>query len=240
MELFSVRMRAQKQGKHVSGAERIVKKEEIEKTVLELLNRPKEYDFMNLKIEKIQEFESVKLDLKISTYEFKSVKEARAFAVKKLTEEGIKEDIARKAVELLSKGTNPKGGNMRGAVLMDIQTGERLEEDKERGVRTIHFDWKERESVTRKLLGEGYTLRTVDALALTFKNLYCGVVAELCWSDDPNYTTGYVSGKKIGYVRINPLKEKGDPLGGRVYFVERKKLDKVLKCLTEKVVLIEL
>ena len=32
-----------------------------------------------------------------------------------------------------------------------------------------------------------------------------GVVAELCWSDDPDYTTGYVAGKNIGYVRIKPI-----------------------------------
>lgn len=233
-------MRAQKNGKHVSGAERIVKKEELETAVKELLNRPKEFDFMNVKVEKVKDFEVVKFNLKISTYSFKSPEEAREFAVKKLTQEGIKEEVAKKAVEILSKGANPKGGNMRGAVLMDIETGERLEEDKERGVRTIHFDWKDRKKVTEKLLKEGYTLRTVDALALTFKNLFCGVVAELCWSDDPDYVTGYVSGKEIGYVRITPLKEKGDPLGGRVYFVSRKELSEIIECLTQKVVLIEL
>jgi len=233
-------MRAEKEGKHISGAERIIKKEELEEAVKELLKRPKDYDFMNLKVEKVKDFEVVKFDLKISTYNFGSVEEAREFAVKKLAEEGVKEEVARKAVETLSKGANPKGGNMRGAVLMDLETGERLEEDRQRGVRTVHFDWVDRKRVTEKLLKEGYTLRTVDAIALTFKNLYCGVFAELCWSDDPSYTTGYVSGKKIGYVRINPLKEKGDPLGGRVYFVKRESLKELLNCLTQKVVLIEL
>lgn len=232
-------MRAEKEGKHVSGAERIVKKEEIEETLRELLKRPKDYDFMNLKVEKIKSFEEIPFSLRISSYEFGSVEEARKFAVKKLTEEGIEEKLARKAVEILSKGANPSGGNMRGAVLMDLETGERLEPDRSRGIRTVNFDWKERKRITELLLRKGYTLRTVDALALTMKNLHCGVVAELCWSDDPHYTTGYVSGKKIGYVRIKPLKREGDPLGGRVYFVRKESLEKVLECLEKKAVLID-
>ena len=65
----------------------------------------------------------------------------------------------------------------------------------------------------------------MDALALATKNIHCGVEAELCWSDDPDYTTGYVAGKTIGYVRIKPMKEEGVPIGGRVYFVKEEKED---------------
>ena len=232
-------MRAQKEGKHISGAERLVSKEEIEETVRELLRRPKEYDFMSIKVERVNDVREIPFSLKISSYEFESVKKARDFAVKKLTEEGIKENLAKKAVEILARGANPSGGNMRGAVLMDVETGERLEPDKSRGIRTVNFDWKNRRKITEILLKGGYTLRTVDALALTMKNLYCGVIAELCWSDDPNYTIGYVSGKKIGYVRINPLKREGDPLGGRVYFVKKEKLSELIECLEKKAILID-
>lgn len=231
-------MRAQKEGKHISGAERIVNKEDIEKVIKELVKRPLDFDFMNIKIEEIKEFKKISFNLEINSFNFSDVKSAREFAVKKLIQQGIREEIARRAIDILSKGANPKGGNMRGAVLMDIETGERLESDKERGIRTIHFDWENREAVTELLLAEGYTLRTVDALALTTKNLYCGVVAELCWSDDPNYITGYVSGKEIGYVRITPLKEVGDPFGGRVYFIKRDNLKEILNCLEKEVVLI--
>jgi len=231
-------MRAQKEGKHVSGAERIVNKEEIEKVIKEFVKRPSDFDFMNIKIEEIKKFKKISFNLEINSFIFSDVKSAREFAVKKLSEQGISEEIAGKAIDILSKGANPKGGNMRGAVLIDIETGERLEPDKERGIRTVHFDWENREAVTELLLTKGYTLRTVDALALTTKNLYCGVVAELCWSDDPDYVTGYVSGKEIGYVRITPLKEMGNPFGGRVYFIKRKNLKKVLNCLEKEVVLI--
>ena len=44
------------------------------------------------------------------------------------------------------------------------------------------------------------------------------VVAELCWSDDPEYTAGYVA-SKAGYFRFPRLKEYGDPVGGRIFFV---------------------
>jgi len=238
MRLLSIRMRAEYCGKHTSGAERIVEESELEEVVKELLRRPKVYDFINLTIEEVKECEIVECNIPISSFSFKSVNEAREFAIKKLVEDGIKESVARRAVELLAKGANPKGGNMRGAILMDLETGERLEPDQERGIRTVRFDWKNRKEVTERLLSQGYTLRTVDALALACKNLYCGVVAELCWSDDPDYLTGYVASKSLGYMRITPLKEKGDPLGGRVYFVKREELDKIIRCLENSFVLL--
>ena len=238
MRLLSIRMRAELQGKHISGAERIVKESEIEEVIKELLKRPSSYDFLNITLEEVKDYKIVDCSLAIKSFSFSSVEEARKFAIKKLLEIGIKEDIVQQAIELLAKGANPNGGNMRGAVIMDIETGERLEPDRERGIRTVRFDWEDREEITKKLLKKGYTLRTVDALALACKNLYCGVIAELCWSDDPNYLTGYIASKDLGYVRITPLKEAGNPLGGRVYFVKRENLRQIIKCLENEVVLL--
>ncbi|WP_461830171.1 6-carboxyhexanoate--CoA ligase [Aquifex sp.] len=240
MRLLSIRMRAELRGRHVSGAERIVRESELEDTIKELLKRPKVYDFLNISVEEVKEYEVVDCNLPVSSFFFKTVEEAREFAVDKLIESGIKESVARKAVNLLAKGANPKGGNMRGAVVMDVETGERLEPDMERGVRTVRFDWVDRRKVTKLLLEHGYTLRTVDALALACKNLHCGVVAELCWSDDPDYITGYVASNEVGYTRIAPLKEKGDPLGGRVYFVKKGDLERVIECLEGKSILIKM
>ena len=45
-------------------------------------------------------------------------------------------------------------------------------------------------------------------------------VAELCWSDDPEYITGYVASKKQGYQRITKLKEYGDERGCRIFLVD--------------------
>jgi 6-carboxyhexanoate--CoA ligase len=59
-----------------------------------------------------------------------------------------------------------------------------------------------------------------EALLLASKVASCNhVVAELCISDDPDYTTGYVASMKLGYVRIPHLKDKGDKEGGRVFFL---------------------
>jgi len=232
-------MHAGKDGKHVSGAERIVPESELEETVLSLLRRPEEYDELSLKIEEVKSYELIKLRLPIRSFSFKSPKEAREFALSLLVRSGIPKEVANKAISLLAKGANPKGGNMRGAVIMDPKTGRRLERDTSRGVRTVRFDWKDRKRVREILLSSGYTERTVDALALASKNIHCGVLAELCWSDDPNYVTGYVASPSEGYVRITPLKEKGDPLGGRVYFVDEDKADKVIECLEKRFVLIE-
>lgn len=241
--LYSLRMRAELKGKHVSGSERIVKVEELERTIRGFLKRPKDYDKMTITIEKIESIIYIPKALPIHSYDFKSVEEAHLFAIGMLQREGIKEDIALKGLELLKRGPNPKGGNMRGAVLMDVETGERLEPNKERGIRTVRFDWKDRDKIRELLKKRGikrfYLERLLDALALATKNVHCGVIAELCWSDDPEYTTGYVAGKNIGYVRIKPMKEKEVPIGGRVYFVKREDIDTLIKCLEGKAFLIE-
>jgi 6-carboxyhexanoate--CoA ligase len=48
-----------------------------------------------------------------------------------------------------------------------------------------------------------------------------------------------VASKNIGYVRIKPLKEPNNPLGGRVYFVERDRVEELINCLERKAVLVE-
>ncbi len=236
-------MRAELKGQHISGAERLIKPDAIQRTIRELIKRPKAYDKMVITLERVEEITTIPKALTIYSYDFKSVEEAHNFAIKSLSKEGIPEEIALEALKTLKRGANPKGGNMRGAVLMDIQTGERLEPDKERGIRTVRVDWKDRQEVKRVLRERGlkkpYLERLLDALALATKNMHCGVIAELCWSDDPDYITGYIAGKNLGYVRIKPMKEYGVPLGGRVYFVRREGIEKLIECLQNRAVLIE-
>ena len=53
-----------------------------------------------------------------------------------------------------------------------------------------------------------------EAIILASKVAACRqVTAELCISDDPGYTTGYISSKKYGYVRIPHIKKKGEKNG---------------------------
>ena len=81
--------------------------------------------------------------------------------------------------------------------------------------------------MTKKLAAIGLThFRTREALALATKVAHApGIIAELCWSDDPDYTAGYVASPRIGYVRFPVLKLPDDPRGGRVFFVDRNTLD---------------
>ncbi len=241
--LYSLRMRAELKGEHVSGAERIVGATQIEKTIRGFIKRPRQYDKMVITLEKLESIEYIPRALPIKSYDFKRVEEAHSFAIQMLSKEGINKDIALKGLELLKRGPSPKGGNIRGAVLLDVDTGERLEPDPERGIRTVRFDWKNREHIKKLLKERGikrfYLERLLDALALATKNIYCGVMAELCWSDDPDYTTGYTAGKNIGYVRIKPMKEEEVPFGGRVYFVKGNSLEEIIACLEKKAILIE-
>ena len=66
-----------------------------------------------------------------------------------------------------------------------------------------------------------------------------GTVAELCWSDDPFYVTGYVGSPKFGYGRITVMKEKGDPIGGRVFFVKHgMDMDRYVEYMQHQTVLV--
>jgi 6-carboxyhexanoate--CoA ligase len=114
-------------------------------------------------------------------------------------------------------------------MIVDAQNGKRLEPDQERGVRASRFDWTDEalDAITRKLAAIGLThFRTHEALALATKVAYApGILAELCWSDEPDYIAGYVASRKIGYVRFPILKLHGDSRGGRAFFVNGNDLD---------------
>jgi len=118
---------------------------------------------------------------------------------------------------------------MRGAMIMDAATGARLERDPERGIRVSRFDWSESASqeIDNALAAIGLIHhRTREALALATKVAHApGLIAELCWSDDPSYGAGYVASKRTGYVRFSCLKQPGDTSGGRVFFVDQQHQD---------------
>jgi 6-carboxyhexanoate--CoA ligase len=60
-----------------------------------------------------------------------------------------------------------------------------------------------------------------EALTLASKVLSSRrIIAELCVSDDPDYTTGYIASRKFGYVRIPNIKSAGSKEGGRAFFVK--------------------
>ena len=110
---------------------------------------------------------------------------------------------------------------IRGAALLDEKTGIRLDQRGSKGVRVSRMDWDEASLQFLQKKDPGLLKkRVIEAYALASKvAFYPEIVAELCWSDDPGYTTGYVSGRQIGYHRIPFLKNSGDSTGGRVFFI---------------------
>ncbi len=223
-QYFSIKMRASKNGKHLSGAERIIKKEGIEKTINDLYKRGflKNPDELSIKVEKItSRIVKIPKTLKVQNLNFENYNLANKKAVNLIAETtGINKEIVKYYVNLIHTGASPDKENMRGAMIVDTE-GNRIELDRNRGIRTVFVDFENRKAVLKKLFNKNYTERTADAVALTTKNLYYpDMIAEYCISDEPDYTTGYVSVKGI-YYRFIPLKKEGNPKGGRIYFVKK-------------------
>ena len=224
-------MHASRGSCHVSGAERLLDFAELEDAAAELLRRamshprgPAERICLNLQPIATAHIRTAEL-LPILTHEVPNWQEGRAKAVELLTGHGLPEGLVRAAVNQLASGAAPDGGVMRGAMLVDDVSGERLEPDRQRGVRVSRLDIapESRDAVARFLQRQKLdSPRVAEAWTLASKvALYPQIVAELCWSDDPGYVTGYVASAASGYQRITRLKAEGDMLGGRVFFVRR-------------------
>ena len=232
--LYSIRMRASVRGRHVSGAEGIVPSDRIDTFLQELISRARGKasvpDEIVLSIDRLDGVPIRTLRaLDVVTLGVSGMQANRAAAVTVLMYTGVSRTVAEEAINVISRGAAPSWENMRGAMIIDGRTGERLEPDPERGVRVSRFGWRggEEEKAVRKLEERGLShVRTREALALATKGAFApGVIAELCWSDDPDYTAGYVASPVLGYVRFPFLKDAGDAKGGRAYFVSRETFD---------------
>ncbi|MCG0278870.1 MAG: 6-carboxyhexanoate--CoA ligase [Thermanaeromonas sp.] len=231
--VYSVRMRAargtphEKGGQHISGAERIVSSQQVASTVQQMLSRAKNHalgepDFINISIERL-EFSKIKQIAALPLVTVKASDHGQALycARQLLLASGVQGQVIEEAIRLLARGPSPGGRNMRGAVIMDAQSGRRLEPDPWRGVRVSRMDYTPQAAKELSRLLEPLGLdhfRVKEALALASKVIWAGTLAEICCSDDPHYTIGYVSSRRLGYVRIPYLKHHSFK-GGRVFFV---------------------
>lgn len=226
--LYSLRMRSAQGGahevggRHISGAERIVSKEKIKETASAMIERAfshtrGEADFINIVIEKIDDEMVVEVPLlSVVTRTVSDVTMGRKMAENSLVEAGVTLLAAQKGMAALLALTD----SMRGGMLVCAVTGQRLDEAKARGVRVSRMDIGDEETFHRMLAHEGMNNTHVqEALVLASKVAATPhLIAELCWSDDPEYTTGYVASSS-GYIRIPHCKPFGSLLGGRVFFV---------------------
>ena len=246
MDYYSLKMRASEEDIHISGAERIVTRDAVEEVcqamVRRAMNHPKgDPDKINIKIEKVPEEEIQILDalpvtrIDVDTWQegldkaFELVEKSVAKAahnnsviLSEAKNQAFLADFRQQLPELL-KSTFP----MRGAMLYDIRTGNRLEPNQERGVRATYMDALKSNTVDARETGAAPSANKNhfnEAIVLATKVANApGIVAELCISDDPDYVTGYVGSLELGYVRIMKLKEMGDPNGGRIFLFDSNK-----------------
>ena len=200
-------------------------------------------DFINFKIEEINEEDIIyKKRLNINQHHVKSKDEGLDLAKEILMKNSVSKESANKAIETLLSLED----SMHGAMLFDKDSGERIDNKGMKGVRVTGIASADVAKYRKSLKNDGREgLHLEEALILASKIASSkGIVAELCWSDDPSYVIGYV-GTKENYERIPILKDEGNPIGGRVFFVDANQLnddytlDDLIAYLEKQVVLIE-
>lgn len=221
-KLYSVRMRASAGERHISGAEVLVPLGRVETEAAQLLTRaythprglPSE---VHVTVQAVTEEVQYKPLLPVLQPGLASTAQAQAMALETLTQAGVSAEAARRALGLLLDLPD----SLRGAMVCSAQTGERLDDLGARGVRVSRMAAKSPEDYAAWLHAQGLTGDHVrEALLLASKVVAApGCVAELCWSDDPDYHTGYVA-TKAAYTRLPQLKPLGCASGGRVFFVQ--------------------
>lgn len=245
MSIYSLKMRASKHTgsiqEHVSGAEKILPQQELPQQMEALLSRALHHakgkaDFINLKIEAISSESLQYIEaLPVSTHEAANPAEGRQFMCQIMTELGLTPDKCQKILELFQATYG-----MRGAMLLNVDTLERLEPDQQRGIRATYMD-----SIAPK--GEVKAIcdgknHFQEALVLASKVLSApNIIGELCMSDDPDYITGYIATRDKGYIRITQLKEMGCPDGGRIFLYRgpKSQVNDCIKYLQEQRVLVK-
>ncbi len=225
-KIYSLKMRAAKEldgrEKHVSGAERLVPESAVIPAAESLVNRALHHsngtpDIINLKIELQDRSDILHLDaLPVRTIKTHTSQEGQEKMCELLKEIGVPH-----AEEIVGMLLKIRG--MRGAMLLDSCTLERLEKDPLRGVRVTYMDAAE--SAVRNSNPEKNHFS--EALILATKVVHApNIQAEICISDDTDYCTGYVASKELGYVRITKLKEQGSRVGGRIFIYDGDQADK--------------
>lgn len=226
--LYSIRMRAERDGSHCSGAERIAAAADLPALAAQLVARSLACgdtmpDAVHCSIDRLAGDVPCWSLPAVQTLDVPDWPTGRACARALLLRAGVAAGAAESAIQQLATGPAPGNRVMRGAMIVDALTGMRLEADPARGVRISRMDLAPaaRDGILATLAAAGLGHhRVVEALVLAGKVLHApGIVAELCWSDDPGYVAGYVADPTHGYQRITRMKVPGDGYGGRALFV---------------------
>ncbi|WP_432821044.1 6-carboxyhexanoate--CoA ligase [Trichloromonas sp.] len=247
--LYSLRMRSSRLDSHLSGCERLAAADDLERLAAEMVGRALRHprgraEQISLRVDLVPA-ESIRngrlLDLR--TIRVDDHCQGRQAARELLLAAGVHARAADAAIARIALGAAPDGRSMRGAMLVDAVSGARLEADPARGVRASRMDLTAaaQRELRLRLARQGLDNPHVrEALVLATKVLAAPeVLAELCWSDDPDYTAGYVATREHGYVRFPHLKPLGEERGGRAFFVRGDEFDRdVLTAFLEHAVLL--
>ncbi|MBF0342707.1 MAG: hypothetical protein HQL06_00600 [Nitrospirae bacterium] len=225
-------MRAQKKQTHVSGAEDICAEDVVHKEAADLVLRALQHsrgkpDNITINVECLDIPLRMIRSLPVVTCQIEDEEEAQRALQRLLLSLGIEDTVITMALGLIY-GDN----RLTGAALFDSQTGQRLEPVPSNGIRVsrLGITQQARDLLTQQLettVGQtGSVHRVIEAVVLASKvasariDSVSAVIAELCVSDNPDYTTGYVASERFGYVRITHIKHSGDYAGGRVFFLK--------------------
>ena len=147
-------------GRHISGAERIVPEKSLEETVCEMLRRARTHergtaDFIQLKVEELNLSKAVHAPLlRFSEIKSSSKDEGRRIAAEELEAAGVSHKAVTAGMSLLGALTD----SMRGAMVIDAETGERLDTlprpgvpspDPRRGIRCSPMDIADEDAYRR-------------------------------------------------------------------------------------------
>ena len=209
--LYSVKMRASRGGANISGAERIVPSDTVAKTAAALAERALSHpkgapDFVNIKIEGAGSMLRLKA-LPVSTNVTHTAEKGIAKAAELLAGAGI-----TRIDEIMSLFSETYA--MRGAMLLDADTLERLEPDRARGVRATYMD--DAESLAR--LSTSGKNHYAEAIVLATKVQHApGIVGEICVSDELllllRKTDGFSDSSKACRVpRVHAMYHRASPL----------------------------
>lgn len=208
---------------HISGAEGIYPKNRVHSIVQAYIDRARNHpkgkpDRIHITIEKLAQKPQPISTLPVVTLKCISRAHAVSYIRRLLVPDRISEEALRTAFSVIRNSMV-----MRGAALVYAHSGRRVEPDKERGIRASRLGMS---ADTESLLSQELekfkinTLTVKEALVLASKvAAYPDIIAELCVSDDPDYTTGYIASKDLGYIRIPHIKKRGSAAGGRVFFL---------------------
>lgn len=229
VHLYSVRMRASINDHHLSGGEDLVSRDVLCERVLALLeqgltsskNSESLAPSINIRIDPVPESDIVPSVL-LPVYCLESGSHEDTLSFLRMTLESGVPRLSVPGKMLFGCFLEILGGSGQGlsGATFVLPSGKRIIPEK-KGVRVSHFGIVPH--LRQSLLKESAThpagsgRRFIEALQIASKIMSHPVPEiEVCVSDNPEYTTGYIALKGFGYIRLPHIKPEGQAWGGRL------------------------